>query len=725
MKAIRRTLAAAGRGLLLAALVPFLSGSGADIRAAASSSVTPPQSQEAQPETPEPAEAPPVVWEPWSDEVFARAAREQKGVLLTVVTPWCRPCATADKQVYTDPVVRQLISRSWIPVRVDSMERPDLDTRYQIALAVLGRGNSGYPVTAFLFPTGEAMWADTFIPVDDREARPGMRHLLDRMDYFWKKRFPEAQQNALAVQQFFDMKEKAMRPATVDEFLFSSMVDTLIASHDPSHGGYGPPPRRQNAMAAELVLLASRRRHDKGLERQALDALRGPVRGGLFDPVEGGFHRATKEPDWSVPFLGKDLTVNAVYLHALTQAVEATGDEELAAAARKTIDYILSTLRAPSGGFLAAQAPSQPDQEELSYYAYKVDAFRDAVDDETLGWAKVLFGFSDQGDQLLGRPPRFLPRTSADSARAVKEAGLDAGRAEAEKSRILDVLTRLRKAKTPPPVVQAQYLDTTCLAASSLLSASSVLGDARASDAALAAIDAILDGYSVKKGVPHRLDTKGPSPVLMEDQGYLGNALLDAYEHTGKSSYLEAAGTLADTLISLFDAPGGAFYDVIDQPEAAGYARMRREPFMDSVTASPQVVAATFLERTGRALNRKDLADRAGKALAWTAAHLTELDERGTSLALAVDDDLHGRVRILVDGEGEAAPALRRAALELYEPAKLIITETGASGKDGAAKICLESDCIDGLTTLDGMQKVLVSLRARARNGSASPQASP
>lgn len=676
----------------------------------------------------QPDEPPPVVWQSWGDEVFQRAREQQKGVLLTVVQPFCQPCEVADREVYTDPVVRLLIDRSWIPVRVDADERPDLDARYRVALSILSRGERGYPVTAFLFPTGEAMWADTFIPAENREARPGMRALLDSMDHFWKRRFPEAQRNAMAVQSAFDKEGTVRREGRADRFLVSSVVDHLIARADPDHGGYGPPPRRQNPTAAELVLLASARRADEGLRRQALEAMRGPVRGALLDRLDGGFHQAIRAEDWSVPWFGKDLVVNATYLHALAEAIRLTGDRELASAADLTVDYVLGTLRSEEGGFHSAQAPARAGADPASYFAWDAEVLAEKLGEKDARWAEVLFGFRTAGEPLLGLPPRFTLKLAPDPGESARDAGLPLDEMEARREGILRVLGEMRASKEPPPVTGKRYLDSTSMACSALLDAGIVLGREDAVEAALETLRRIIGAGRLDRGVHHSLHDPEGSPVLMEDQAHLGNALLDAHEVTGEKRYLKAAGQVAGAILDLFDSPDGAFYDVVEQEEAAGYVRLRRKIAHDSIAPSPVVTAGRLLFRLGHLQGDEALVKRASRALDWAAGTVWQLDLTATSLALAADAALSGPVMIYVEpGEGSAAE-LRRAALSLYEPAKIIISGKAPAGAAGRGSdspglsMCLGDRCTEELTSPGSLSEALARLRSGARPRPAAGQ---
>ena len=72
-----------------------------------------------------------IDWQPWSDEVFERAKRENRFVLLDLGAVWCHWCHVMDETTYRDPRVAQLIGQRYVAVRVDQDARPDLANRYE------------------------------------------------------------------------------------------------------------------------------------------------------------------------------------------------------------------------------------------------------------------------------------------------------------------------------------------------------------------------------------------------------------------------------------------------------------------------------------------------------------------------------------------------------------------------------------------------------------------
>ncbi|MBI4421167.1 MAG: DUF255 domain-containing protein, partial [Gemmatimonadetes bacterium] len=79
----------------------------------------------------------PVHWRPWGEPAFAQARAEDKPILLDIGAVWCHWCHVIDRESYENPEIAAIINREFIPVKVDRDERPDVDARYQSAIAAI------------------------------------------------------------------------------------------------------------------------------------------------------------------------------------------------------------------------------------------------------------------------------------------------------------------------------------------------------------------------------------------------------------------------------------------------------------------------------------------------------------------------------------------------------------------------------------------------------------
>ena len=109
----------------------------------------------------------PVDWQEWGEEAFARAADEDKPILLDIGAVWCHWCHVMDRESYENAETAKVINEHFVAVKVDRDERPDVDTRYQAAVAAIS-GQGGWPLTAFLTPEGKPYFGGTYFPPQDQ-----------------------------------------------------------------------------------------------------------------------------------------------------------------------------------------------------------------------------------------------------------------------------------------------------------------------------------------------------------------------------------------------------------------------------------------------------------------------------------------------------------------------------------------------------------------------------
>jgi len=119
----------------------------------------------------------PIQWNEWGEEAFALAQRENKPILLDIGAVWCHWCHVMDRESYESGEIAEIINREFIAVKVDRDERPDVDSRYQLAVSAIS-GTGGWPLTVFLTPDQKPSFGGTYFPPVDRYGMPGFPKVL-------------------------------------------------------------------------------------------------------------------------------------------------------------------------------------------------------------------------------------------------------------------------------------------------------------------------------------------------------------------------------------------------------------------------------------------------------------------------------------------------------------------------------------------------------------------
>src|SRR5579859_6706486 len=108
----------------------------------------------------------PVDWYPWGPEAFATAKKEGKLVFLSIGYSSCHWCHVMERESFEDEGVAKLLGESFVCIKVDREERPDIDQIYMTALNAIG-ASGGWPLSMFLTSDGKPIVGGTYWPKED------------------------------------------------------------------------------------------------------------------------------------------------------------------------------------------------------------------------------------------------------------------------------------------------------------------------------------------------------------------------------------------------------------------------------------------------------------------------------------------------------------------------------------------------------------------------------
>lgn len=289
-----------------------------------------------------------IVWLEWDRAVFARAVREDKPILLSLVAPWCEHCAVMDRATYARVDIAHLVATLFVPVRVNTDRRPDINERYNLG---------GWPTTAFLTPDGEILGGGTFIDAND------MSTVLTSVAEAFVRRRPEIEARTVEARAQRVVRDGtrhadrcgAPRGEDAREDPIEWLSARLLELFDVEYGGFGERPKFPHVPA---LMLALARHHDTGDSRFArivTTSLDGLAR--LHDEIEGGFFRYAAHRDWSGPHTEKVLSDNALLIRLHLDAGTQFQRDDYIERAERALRWVHQTLAdAQEGGFAASQA---------------------------------------------------------------------------------------------------------------------------------------------------------------------------------------------------------------------------------------------------------------------------------------------------------------------------------------------------------------------------------
>ena len=284
-----------------------------------------------------------IHWLGWDDDAFERAKRENKPILLDISAVWCHWCHRLDHDTYAVPDIAEYVEANFIPIRVDTDKRPDINRRYNLG---------GWPTTAFLTPDGRPIGGGTYFPPEQ------MRQLLRDIKSSWHKIENQP------------VSQPASSPEVRRGELSLSIVDEILGevanNFDPVYGGFGSQPKFPQTEAQELLLLKHHYGGNREILGMAILTLNNVGRSGTYDREMGGFFRYSTTRDWSVPHFEKMSEDNAKWLQLYLHAYQATGDAFYAQISRGVIEYVNTWLSDLENGCFYGSQDADEEYYRLS-----------------------------------------------------------------------------------------------------------------------------------------------------------------------------------------------------------------------------------------------------------------------------------------------------------------------------------------------------------------------
>ena len=484
----------------------------------------------------------PVLWHEWNGAAFAQAQAEDKPILLDIGAVWCHWCHVMDRESYENAEVARVINESFIPVKVDRDERPDIDSRYQVAVSAL-TGQGGWPLTAFLTPDGKPFFGGTYFPPDDRAGRPGMKRLLEAIAHNYRTNRDQIHESAAKisaalgeVEHFKEGKEAA------DEQAVKAIVESIGGMYDAQNGGFGSAPKFPHPAAVDLLLeahLETRQEWPLNIVNTTLEHM---GRGGVYDQIGGGFHRYSVDERWIVPHFEKMSYDNAGLLGNYLRAFQITGNKFFREIALGILAFLENVLSHPEAGFYASQDADINLDDDGDYFTWTLDELNAALDGPEARAAALYYHVEAQGEMHHNPAKNVLfidqPLDAIAARMEIDEAKVAALLASARRK-----MADARARRTTPFIDKSIYASWNGMLISALLEAYRVLGISSVRDRALATLDLLVTkGYDKEKGMYHTLVDGAPRiEGLLEDQVFIIAALLDAYEVTGAKTYFDRA----------------------------------------------------------------------------------------------------------------------------------------------------------------------------------------
>ncbi len=539
----------------------------------------------------------PVDWRPWGKEVFQEARRTDRPIFLSIGYSTCHWCHVMAHESFEDEAVARAVNASFLPVKVDREERPDVDAVYMAACVAMN-GSGGWPLTVLLTPEQKPFWAGTYLP------KTQLLRLIDEAARLWREDRAAVLSAGEALTAHLRQEEKNS-PGAPGREIVSQAADEFARNFDWEWGGFGPPPKFPTPHNLVFLLRYARLTKNGQTDEMALRTLDAMYRGGLFDHVGGGFSRYSTDGCWLVPHFEKMLYDNALLALAYTEAYQHTRRTLYKEVVHRTLDYALRELAGPQGGFCCGQ-DADSDGVEGKYYTLTPGELVSVLGEPDAERFCQWYGVTPAGNFEGKSIPNLLSLSQFD--REPEEMAALRERVYAYR------LERTALHRDDKVLTAWNALMLAALARSGL-----ALDDPDYLDAARRTVDFLDARLAAPNGrlLARWRDGDAAHPGKLDDYAFYAYGLLELYHSTFEPNYLARAVELADHLLKLFfDWEHGGFYPYASDGEQL---LTRTKDAYDGAMPSGNSVAALLLSRLARLTGEKRWRDAADLQLSWLA----------------------------------------------------------------------------------------------------------
>lgn len=595
----------------------------------------------------------PINWYPWGAEAFDKARREDKPVFLSIGYSTCHWCHVMERESFADPQVAELLNRSYVSIKVDREERPDIDQVYMTVVQAM-TGSGGWPMTILMTPDKEPFYAGTYFPKNSRWGRPGLMQILPQITEAWQNNRQKVLSSAGEIVRYVK-KINQIQPSTgVDRGILDQAYQALVERYDPEYGGFGTSPKFPSPHQLNFLL---RRYHHSG-DKQALAMVEKTLTqlrlGGIYDQIGFGFHRYSTDAQWLVPHFEKMLYDQAMLIMAYTESYQATGKAFYAGVVAEIISYVLRDMTADEGGFFSAE-DADSEGVEGKFYLWTVHELNTLLDPKDAELFIKAYNLKEDGNFQEAGPGTNIEENILHLQKPLPEMAQTLGIAEDRLRKSLadsrQKLFQEREKRIHPFKDDKILTDWNGLMIAALAKAGHALDNRKYIQAAARAADFILQNLTADNGRLLKRYRRGRAGLSahLNDYAFMVWGLIELYQATYELNYLKEAIALNDRMLTHFwDQQNGGLYMTADDSEKL---LIRSKQIFDGAIPSGNSVAAMNLLRLAGMTANKQYASRAESIIAVYSNQVKQYPAGHTQLMSALEFALNPSYEVVIVGK--------------------------------------------------------------------------
>ena len=522
----------------------------------------------------------PVNWYPWSEEAFKKAKSENKPVLLSVGYAACHWCHVMAHESFEDEETAKLMNREFINIKLDREERPDLDSIYQNALALLGQ-QGGWPLTMFLSSNKKPFWGGTYFPKEPKYGMPAFKDVLTSIAKSYASDQDAIIKNQTLIFKALSKLDTSNPIETNIEKFIVAAENNIIENCDLRHGGLNGAPKFPQLFIYDFLLNLYQQDQDEKKLNIITSTLDNICSGGIFDHVAGGISRYSVDKLWLVPHFEKMLYDNAQLLLLLNKFYITTHQSAYKQKAEQIANWIISEMQDKDGGYYAA-LDADSEGVEGKFYIWSYVELKNILKDDLKFFCSI-FNVTEEGNwegNIVLSRYKQLHINEEEEARV---------------QLLLDKLAQYRKKRIKPQLDDKILVDWNGLTIEAMAYTGKVLNNNKYLKSAERAFSFIFDKMFVQNKLYHS-NCMGINKHLgmLDDYVHLTKAALMLYETTSKYYYLEQSILLTKCILDYFFNKSGGFYTNSDDQKDV---ILKNIQYFDNVTPNSNAVLLSIFSK--------------------------------------------------------------------------------------------------------------------------------
>lgn len=637
----------------------------------------------------------PVNWEAWSPDVFERAKKENKLVLISVGYSACHWCHVMEHESFEDEEVAVIMNKHFINVKVDREERPDVDQVYMTAVQLMTQ-SGGWPLNCFTLPDGRPIYGGTYFPKEQ------WMNILKSLHYTYendKEKVLEYAENLHEGIQRSELIAVASEGQKFEKSTLEELIQRWSRSFDREFGGNNRAPKFPLPSNLEFLLNYALLEDDSRVMEHVETTLDAMALGGIYDQIGGGFSRYSVDMLWKVPHFEKMLYDNGQLLTVYSRAYAIFKKPLYKRIVAQTVRWLEREMLDESGAFYAA-LDADSEGVEGKFYVWTAAELEEVLG-RHFSWFRRVFEINQNGHWEEGNYILLRRKSDADLCR---ELSCTQDEFEAQLLRVEELLLSARSHRIRPGLDNKCLTGWNAMTVRGLCEAYTVFGEEHYRNLAEKTMNWMVD-TQFQKGVLYRNFNNGKTAVagFLEDYAYAIDACLAMYQATFHPKWIHQAKEWMELSEKAFgdEASQMFFFTNVDTTLIA-----RKMEINDNVLPASNSVMARNLYYLGRYYSQPEYVKRARTMLANVYDGMEQYGSGYSNWGMLLLHEIYGLTEIVTMPEVLRPTTLQKDgipfALVAQYSAELPLTQSKSSAPADQIMICFEGAC--QLPTTDWME---------------------